>query len=58
MTKTVLAVLSAAVLSMGLAHAQTAAPAPAAKPAAPAAKEQAKCDPKKDKDCKAEEKKS
>jgi hypothetical protein len=54
MSKTVSAFLSAAVLSMGLAHAQTA-PAPA--PAAPAKTEAAKCDPKKDKDCKVEQKK-
>lgn len=84
MSKTLIALFSAALLSMGAAHAQTAAPAAkpaaaataatpatpaaAAKPATPATpataampakKEEAKkCDPKTDKTCKEEAKKS
>ena len=63
MTKTLIALLSVAALSLGVAHAQTAAPAAAAKPATaatpatPAAPAAKKCDPKTDKTCK-EEKKS
>jgi hypothetical protein len=49
--KTLIALFSTAILSMGAAQATT--PAPAAAPAKPAA---AKCDPAKDKNCKEEAK--
>lgn len=63
MNKILIALFSVAALSVGVAQAQTAAPAAkpataAAPAAAPAKKEEAKkCDPKTDKTCK-EEKKS